>query len=166
MLSLIFQCFPENGGNTSGSGKSVPCKSAHLARCPAAFLSRHHESSWCKERLLWGLLQGALLKERKPRHLGGFPQLLQSCCASLRPRAALGFPSALEEWSKQLALQWGLNACGALKSQSGLLGLCLHFSMCGRRSSWRNSQEHQLHCTKLSVKPVLRASGGASSFLA
>lgn len=166
MPSLIFQCFPENAGNASASGKSVPCKSTHPARCPAAFLSRRHESSWHKERLLWGLLPGVLPKRKKQRHLGGFPWLVQSCCASLRPWAALGFSSTLEERPKQLALQWGLNACGALKSQSGLLGFCLHFSMCGKRRGWHSSQEHRLRCTKLCMEPVLSASGGVRSLLA
>lgn len=90
------------------SGKSVPCRSACLAGCSAAFPSRRSGSSWRKERLLWGLLPGAISKRRKPRRLGGFPQLAQS----LRPRAALGFSSPPEEWPNQFALQWGLNACG------------------------------------------------------
>lgn len=78
MSPFIFLCFLVNGGNASGPGKFVPCKSIHVDCCPAAFLSRCHRSFWGKERLLWELLLGMFPEQMKPKCLGGSSWLVPS----------------------------------------------------------------------------------------
>lgn len=72
----------KNVRNSSVSGKAVPCKSSHLNCCPMAFLNRCHESSWHKERLLWGFLLGVLPRGRKTQAPWRFPLAVSGmlCC--------------------------------------------------------------------------------------